>query len=1546
MPKRKKGTLGKKAKAAKKIKKNRENESETSTNIRLASQRERQEAHRATESKAQHSARLASQRERQEAHRATESKAQHTARLASQRERQEACRDMESEDQHIARITNQRMRQEVQRATESEDQQIARRTSDRDRHAAQRDAESEDQQIARRANDSAQHATSRTRQRQNTMTMWQRAAFAYDSSLAYADCPDVCIGGMTQTCPYCAAKKWKGETPGLCCSGGKVKLPELPELPEILQDLLTNDSCDGKHFRSHIFKYNSAFQMTSFGTDNNLTDRGFFTTFRVQGQVYHRIGGLLPLPDQEAKFVQVFFMQDADAQVQQRLANMNGGLKENIVLDLQEMLHERHQHVHNFKYALEKMNTAEHAVVIHADRCPQGEHLRRYNAPTTNEVAIILLHEEHGKRDIVLQKRDGFLKRVSETHRAYDSLQYPLMFPHGSDGYCLNILQAGSTTKKVSCKQYYSYRLMIRSDTFNTLHHFKQIFAQFLVDTFAKMETERLLFIKLNQKQLRADDYIHLRDAVAADGDGTDVGQRVILPSSFTGSPRFYHAKTQDAMSYVRKFGRPDLFLTYTCNPKVQEIANELFPGQTPTDRHDIICRVFHEKIKKLLFLLKEGQIFGELVAWIYSIEYQKRGLPHMHCLLWCKQKIRACEIDSIISAELPNPTEDPELFAIVKTQLIHGPCGNINPASPCMSDKICTKKYPRQFLQATETGDDGYPSYRRRSPDDGGFSTKLAIRGQRGEQVVVDNRWVVPHSPILCKIFKSHINLELCNSVKSIKYVCKYIHKGSDMAVFNVQNKNDEVTTFQTGRYISSTEAAWRIFGHDIHQRYPPVVNLAVHLENGQRVFYTEHNAREIAANPPETTLTAFFKLCNHDNFARTLLYADVPTYYTWGTDKKWKRRKNGKLVQEGIFASSAIGRVYTVHPNNQEAFYLRLLLHRVKGPTRFADLRTFDGEICSSYREACLKHGLLEDDRHWQSTMDEAACVQMPSQLRQLFAILLQSCQISNPLDIWMRHRDFLAEDFLHTARQNANNMELTFTDGIYNQALLDLESRVIAMGGTDLKNLPKPQHTAEEYLAQEYLQECNYDVLALTAYVEQNKHKMTDDQRQIFQRVMQSVNNDKGEMFFLDAPGGTGKTYVTNLLLANVRKENAIAIAVASSGIAATLLDGGRTAHSAFKLPLDLNMQDEPMCNIKRGTAKARVLKDAKLIIWDEATMSHRKGFESLDRTLQDIREDQRHFGGITLLLCGDFRQTLPVVPQGTRADEVKACIKSSYLWSKVQKLSLHTNMRLYIHGDVETETFANQLLSVGNDAIPQDAGGNIAIPVGHKVANLQGLIESVYPKLQENYRTATWFMERSILAPKNATVNEINKLLLQRLPGGARTYASVDSMPDPEESVQYPTEFLNSLEPAGMPSHLLQLKKFAPVMLLRNLDAPVLCNGTRLIILQMLSHVLEAQILGGKFHGKTVFIPRIPLVPSDSRLPFKFRRLQFPVKPSFAMTVNKSQGQTISILGLELTEPPFSHGQLYVGLSRACKSQNIYILAEIPGKTKNVVYREVL
>ncbi|XP_055941777.1 uncharacterized protein LOC129971825 [Argiope bruennichi] len=608
---------------------------------------------------------------------------------------------------------------------------------------------------------------------------------------------------------------------------------------------------------------------------------------------------------------------------------------------------------------------------------------------------------------------------------------------------------------------------------------------------------------------------------------------------------------------------------------------------------------------------------------------------------------------------------------------MIHGPCGSIYPLSPCMKDGNCTKMYPRDFLKETQTGHDGYPLYRRWKPEDGG---QVTIKKVRGSEVVIENRWIVPFCPLLSRAFNAHINVEYCSSIESIKYVCKYINKGSDMAIFNLTNNDiqyDEIQTHEIERYLSSNEAVWRILGFSIHERHPNVVHLSVHLDNGQRVYFTEENVLERVQDPPETTLTAFFSLCQSDAFALSLLYHQVPKYYTWNkSNKKWVPRKSGQTVPDhpGIKSSDALGHVYTVHPSNSECFHLRLLLHEVIGPTSFSDLKTLNGIVCETFIQACGLRGLLEEDSHWKSTLDEAATTHSGRMLRDLFAVILHTCCVSNLVQLWNLHRENMSEDILHKTRIAVNNMDLDYNDEIFNSALLALEDKIKTLGGTDLKvfGLPEIHRDINNSLNYEIIRETRYNIHQLTSYIETNEPNLIDDQRLAFEKITSAVFTETGGIYFLDAPGGTGKTYLINLLLAKVRQRNLIALAVASSSIAATLLTGGRTAHSVSKLPINLSFVENPVCNISRSSDRAKLLKKCKLIVWDECTMAHKLALEVLNTTMQDIFQNNKCMGGVTLVLSGDFRQTLPVIPRGTKADEMNASIKASYIWKMFKDL----------------------------------------------------------------------------------------------------------------------------------------------------------------------------------------------------------------------------------------------------------------------------------
>jgi len=721
------------------------------------------------------------------------------------------------------------------------------------------------------------------------------------------------------------------------------------------------------------------------------------------------------------------------------------------------------------------------------------------------------------------------------------------------------------------------------------------------------------------------------------------------------------------------------------------------------------------------------------------------------------------------------------------------------------------------------------------------------------------------------------------------------------------------------------------------------------VHLENGQRVYFTPENVLLRADTPPQTTLTAFFSLCSEDLFAKTLLYSETPKYYTWNaSEKRFKRRKQGTPVEghPNLYSSEALGRLYTVHPNNQECFYLRLLLVNVRGPTSFQELRTVNGEECATYREACQKLDLLENDAHWDTTLADASSSARPQQIRLLFAIMLTTCFPSNPKNLWEIYKDYMSEDILRHLQ--ITSPEMQYTPNVYNEALVLVEDMCLAISNKRLVELGMcaPTRTVDGIFDRDLQRETQFNVDDLRLYVENNISKLVPEQRTIYDKIMGAIANRSGGLYFIDAPGGTGKTFLISVILASIRSSNKIALAIASTGIAATLLDGGRTAHSALKLPLNVHGTDMPTCNITKNSGMGKVLQTCEIIVWDECTMAHKKALEALDLTLQDLRANGQPFGGALILLSGDFRQTLPVIPRSTPADELNACLKSSVLWRNVNKLSLKTNMRVQLQQSHSAETFSKQLLDIGNGKMAIDKCTQcITLPKDFctLTSTKYELVENVFPNIVHNYLNHQWLSERAILAATNNDVNAINDNILSRIPGDEITYKSIDTVLNQDEVVNYPTEFLNSLDLPGMPPHNLKLKIGVPIILLRNINPPKLCNGTRLAVKRIMKNVIEATILNGKFEGEEVLLPRIPMIPTD--VPFEFKRLQFPVRLAFSMTINKSQGQSLQVCGLDLGNPCFSHGQLYVACSRVGKPSDLFVYAP-EGKTQNIVYAKAL
>ncbi|KAG2217353.1 hypothetical protein INT45_010285 [Circinella minor] len=332
------------------------------------------------------------------------------------------------------------------------------------------------------------------------------------------------------------------------------------------------------------------------------------------------------------------------------------------------------------------------------------------------------------------------------------------------------------------------------------------------------------------------------------------------------------------------------------------------------------------------------------------------------------------------------------------------------------------------------------------------------------------------------------------------------------------------------------------------------------------------------------------------------------------------------------------------------------------------------------------------------------------------------------------------------------------------------------------------------------------------------------LNNNQRHAFNTIMRAIdepdNHTQSHIFFVNGPGGTGKSLLFKTLLSRVRSQDHIALPVASSGIAAILLPGGHTADSRFKVPIDADKTTT--CNLPLGGAHA------------------------VDKALRDIM-------GAT--------------------DSALANIPFEWLIN---------------------------------------------------ITNITALIDAIYPTIREPNPQPEHFSNRAILASINADIDEINNCAFELFPGDTKQYLSTDHIIDADDpdvaAASYPTEYLQSLTSGGIPSYALNLKVGMPLILLRNLNPDAgLCNRTKVFVTALLDHTIVVKRIDISHDGKEHYIPRINMCTTEGEHPFILCHRQFPVRLAFAMTIHKSQGQSLTHIGICLQEPVFVHGQLYVALS---------------------------
>ncbi|XP_035845226.1 uncharacterized protein LOC118491503 [Helianthus annuus] len=607
---------------------------------------------------------------------------------------------------------------------------------------------------------------------------------------------------------------------------------------------------------------------------------------------------------------------------------------------------------------------------------------RTYNLPTASEVAALIVGDIDTlfePRDIIVKSKQGYLERISELHPSYLALQYPLLFVYVDDGYRIDILHrdvststtsdvsTSTTSKRHTCtmREYFCYRIQDRLNTFSLVLNSRRLFQQFLVDVYTMIKSERLLYIRTQQKKLRCETFENLCFVKKqGKGDVSKIGQRVILPSSFTGSERYMFQNYLDAMSLCKWYGYPDFFITITCNPKWPEVKR-FHKDMTlnPEDRPDILCRLFKIKLDSIIKDLRDNAILGKVQAVVYTVEFQKRGLPHAHLCLFmhADHKLPTVDyIDPFISTE-----KEPELYFLVSEFMIHGPCGVENMNCPCMIDGKCSKKFPKKIRESTCIEGDGFPVYRRRN----------------------------------------------------------------------------------NGVFIEKSDV-----------KNPSVIRLPFHLPGQQHVIYEEFEEIEDVLDKPSVNASMFLQwfLCNQKYpAARQLTYVEFPTQFVWKSNKrKLKPRKRG----------FSIGRIHSVSLSVGEAYYLRILLNKVKGPRNFEDIRTVNDVEYPTFRDACYAYGLLDDDNEYVEAIVEASFTGSGYYIRSLFCTMLMSESMYRPEFVWEKTFTYLSDDILYKQRRILKHPGLVLNeDQIKNLTLFEIQKFLLRNNSTlkRYSSMPFPNH-----------------------------------------------------------------------------------------------------------------------------------------------------------------------------------------------------------------------------------------------------------------------------------------------------------------------------------------------------------------------------------------------------------------------------------------------------------------------------------------------------
>ncbi|CAD5232933.1 unnamed protein product [Bursaphelenchus xylophilus] len=973
---------------------------------------------------------------------------------------------------------------------------------------------------------------------------------------------------------------------------------------------------------------------------------------------------------------------------------------------------------------------------------------------------------------------------------------------------------------------------------------------------------------------------------------GYQLGKLTRMPPGHRYSRRYYQRQYSNCIAMAQTLSSPSFFITLTANSEwpdfLQLCGNK---GVDPKNAYDILNRVFRQKVVELMRRIappQKGQQgwFGQCLGYYMSLEFQKRGNPHVHLLLWTEHKeMSAHVVDEFISARFPDPVADAEVHDKVLRYMIH----DCKETDLCRDKNgKCTRRYPQEIVPETRIGP-GYVAYQRL--ERGKDVTAPVHSGSKivdGVQRVYTDRHVVPYNKTLLTWWDGHSNVEAVCTNGTPAYVLKYILKGNDHAIVQVisefealeaqkqkerelekerqgklgedhpfdeneidpekKNPNEKIygieinpktkkvdihepEYYMGANYITPQEAHLRIFSFGPVFVSHIVEQIGIHMPGDSHVYAAdgepiENIAQKVSNLNPNvySRLTAYFQYCA-ENAEETadLTYVELNKNYAYDYKTKTYRKYKKQMKK--------IVQLREVSVKNKELLALRSIILTVPCLKSFEECRTHEEQIFSTFLEAAQARGLFHSDVLWRHALDQARGRTCKHFVFLFAQVLIEAGElIEDQLQLWNDYKIHMLMPPFH--RPNMPDDEIRQRQ---ERRALELLSYYLSnMGGKyESFNLPPLTGTYDPDVhgENEDLFIGEFDSTDRPAEPKKPKVSFGDDQQYAFDMITKALElapQNKAiphRQFFLHGAGGTGKTTLYNELIDYCQEQGIKHAATATTGVAANLIKTGQTLHNLIWAPINLDSDTLP--TLKYEDQKAQRLRELGLLIIDESSQLNVDLYNYLQRLLRHVRKAGDIDRQLVIVYGGDYQQILPVCPDLSIGQEwTKSLISKA---SEMQYIVLKQNHRTR----ADERSYRQFLSEIGSGTNFSSTLSLISLrhklhPEIHNHTSPQDMIEAVFPQSHLQLGLEDRPTAMAILAPRVQTVMNLNTEILDRFPGKEHVYVSVNT-PNPEDVSNFDHTVIEAMQEqickvndGNMPPGELKLKVGVDVVLRKNLS----------------------------------------------------------------------------------------------------------------------------